>query len=124
MGRVTTCSLWAFFSQEEGAQHLARCKMCNKVISRGKAGCKATNNGGMLNNLQRIHKEDYEMYKAGEEAKKKVDVKNETVRGTIPIFKLKNHSEQREFQKLVSEVQCSAVYFSAVQCSAVYFSTV
>jgi hypothetical protein len=55
MGRVKTSSIWAFYTQEEGAQHLARCKTCDKVISRGKAGCKTPNNGGMLNHLQRIH---------------------------------------------------------------------
>ena len=101
MGRVKTSSIWAFYTQQEGAQHLARCKTCDKVISRGKAGCKTPNNGGMLNHLQRIHKDDYQKYKAGEEAKKTVDVKDETVRGTIPLFKLKNHAERREFQKLV-----------------------
>ena len=79
MGRVKTSSIWAFYSQEEGAQHLARCKSCSKVISRGKAGCKAPNNGGMLNHLQRIHKEEYDEYKAGEEGKKAKDVKDEIV---------------------------------------------
>ena len=42
---------------------------------------------------------------------KKFDPKDQTLRGTVPLFSLKNHAERKQFLKLV--IQCSIV-----QCSA------
>ena len=100
MKRDKTSGLWAYFTCQEGAEHIALCTLCNKTISRGKAGCTQHNNGGMIHHLERIHKDQYMMYKLGQ-THKKVDMHDDTVRGTIPLFKLKNHTEGQEFLKLV-----------------------
>jgi hypothetical protein len=62
----------------------------------------------MINHLQRLHKENFVIYKEKESEGqgKKIDNKDETVRGTIPLFSLKNHSERKQYLKLV---QCSTM---------------
>ena len=59
---------------KDRAEHVALCNICNKDISRGKAGISkpnktkvAYNNGGMINHLQRRHLDAYTKYReAGE----------------------------------------------------------
>ena len=84
-----TSQLWEHYTQEEGTPHIARCKYCSKTISRGKEGTTKPNNGGMINHLQRMHQDAFTAYKESEDRTKKIDTKDETVRGTIPLFSLK-----------------------------------
>ena len=62
----------------------------------------------MQTHLQSAHKEEYETVRtvqavAAESANTpKVDPKNECVRGTVPLYSLKNKNERREFLKMVN----------------------
>ena len=103
------CALGALHSPARPA----RCHYCEKTISRGNEVTMRLNNGGMINHLQRLHKECVKLYKEKEsEGQQKKDSKDETVRGTVPLFSLKNHSERKQFLKLV--MKCSIVQRSAV----------
>ena len=105
--------LWEHFTLQQDQPHIARCHYCEKTISREKEGSNRLNNGGMIKHLQRLHKECFKLYKEKEsEGQQKKDSKDETVRGTVPLFSLKNHSERKQFLKLV--MKCSIVQRSAV----------
>ena len=90
MTKPRTSSLWGFFTCKDGAEHVALCNICNKEISRGKAGISkpnktkvAYNNGGMINHLHRRHLDAYTKYRdAGEKEQedndRKQDSKNKT----------------------------------------------
>ena len=72
---------------------------------KGKCG-----NRGMQTRLESSHKDLHEEVRSAQAAVAdaarfvKVDPKNETVRGTIPIFQLKNNRDRKEFLKLVHSV--------------------
>ena len=90
MLKPRTSSLWGFFTCKDGSEHVALCNICNKDISRGKAGMSklkktkvAYNNGGMINHLQRRHLDAYNKYreageKDGEDTDSKKGSKNKT----------------------------------------------
>ena len=82
-----------------------------KNISRGREGATKHNNGGMIAHLRSLHKNSFKKYKESKGQGKKIDPKDQTLRGTVPLFSLKNHAERKQFLKLV--IQCSIV-----QCSA------
>ena len=96
-----TSQLWEHFDVEEGAIHIGRCKHCNKTFSRGKEDTARPNNSGLINHLRRLHKDAYQTYTEAEKRTKKTDVKDETVRGCIPLFNLKNHGERKQFLKQI-----------------------
>jgi hypothetical protein len=107
--------LWDYFSLDSSQPHIARCNNCGKNISRGKEGAAKLINGGMI--------------KESEGQGRKIDPKDETLRGTVPLFSLKNHVERKQFLKLVMQcsiVQCSAANYcnSTVQYSRVHCSSV
>ena len=62
----------------------------------------------MQTHLQSAHKEEYETVRTAQAVAAdsantaKVDSKNECVRGTVPLYSLKNKNERREFLKLVN----------------------
>ena len=121
--------LWDFFSLESLQPHIARCNTCGKNISRGKEGATKLNNGGMIAHLRSLHKDQFTKYKEAEGQGKKIDPKDETLRGTVPLFSLKNHAERKQFLKLVMQcsiVQCSAANYcnSTVQYSRVHCSSI
>ena len=86
---------------KEGAPHKATCNICNKEMTRGKEGSKTLGNKTMGAHLKSQHTMAFQKY---EEARtnKVSDPKDETVRGTVPLFNLKNHAERAEFLALVS----------------------
>ena len=89
--------LWEHFKAKEGAPHKAVCNLCSKEISRGKEGRKSLGNKSMNTHLKTQHPAAFKEYETA-------DPKDETVRGSVPIFSLKNQGERDEFLKLVSIV--------------------
>ena len=93
--------LWEHFTLKEGAPHRAICNICSKDLSRGKEGSKVLGNKTMSTHLKSQHPaafKDYEVAKTN----KIHDPKDETKRGSVPMFNLKNHGERAEFLALVS----------------------
>jgi len=79
----------------EGDFRVARCLHCDQIVRRGKVGCSAreTSNSGMAHHMRSKHTgqamEVQRRVDAAKEAKKTVDPKDETVRGSLPLFKLR-----------------------------------
>ena len=74
------------------------CHHCGKEVRRGKVGSakKDCGNRGMQQHLERQHKETMEMVRGSVEAMGKVyDPKDESVRGTVPLFNLNNNLKRQ-----------------------------
>ena len=95
--------LWEHFKTVECSPHKAICNYCDKVVSRGKEGGKCLGNKAMNNHLKRIHPDAFNEYEVARN-KTTADPKDETRRGSVPLFNLKNHGERAEFLKLVSNI--------------------
>ena len=95
--------LWDHFKAKEGAPHKAVCNLCSKEISRGKEGSKSLGNKSMNTHLKTQHPAAFKEYEVAKD-NKTADPKDETVRGSVPIFSLKNQGERAEFLKLLSIV--------------------
>ena len=91
--------------------HLANCNTCGKVITLGKADTAkgSLSYSGMARHLK-VHKEQFKLYQELEAARGKAvtvqqeDLKDETTRGTVPIFNISNHRERQQFLSKVSTV--------------------
>ena len=94
-----TSKLWEHLKAKEGAPHKAICNYCSKEMSRGKEGGKNLSNKSMGNHLKSQHPDAFKEYEVARI--KKGDPKDETVRGSVPLFNLKNYGERAEFLKLV-----------------------
>ena len=103
--------LWVHFTLQPSQPHLARCHYCSKTISRGKEGTNRLNNGGMINHLQRLHKENFVIYKEKESEGhgKKIDNKDETVRAPSLCSLSRTTRRGSSTSSWCSVVQCSAV---------------
>ena len=99
--RMNRSKLWEHYQAVEGSPHKTTCNYCGREISRGKEGGKNLGNKAMNTHLRNKHPEAFNEYEAARN-KTTMDHKDETVRGSVPLFNLKNHGERAEFLKLVS----------------------
>ena len=99
--RMNRSKLWEHFKTVEGSPHKAICNYCDLVVLRGKEGGKSLGNKTMNNHLKKIHPDAFNEYEVARN-KKTSDPNDETRRGSVPLFNLKNHGERAEFLKLVS----------------------
>ena len=84
---------------------------CGKVITLGKADTAkgSLSYSGMARHLK-VHKEQFKLYQELQAARGKAvtvqqeDLKDETTRGTVPIFNISNHRERQQFLSKVSTV--------------------
>ena len=128
---LTTCS---------GDFRLARCLHCDQIVRRGKVGCSAreTSNSGMAHHMRSKHTgsvlncafstaivttQVQRRVDAAKEAKKTVDPKDETVRGSLPLFKLRSREDREQWRKLAfpagETVQVGAEYRKYTSDSAI-----
>ena len=98
---MSKSKLWDHFTLKEGAPHKATCNHCSQEMTRGKEGSKSLGNKTMNGHLKTKHPMAFQQY---EEARtnKVSDPKDESVRGVVPLFNLKNHSKRADFLALVS----------------------
>ena len=110
-GRKSDSVMWLHFTKllkEDGEEDFwkARCNHCEKVLSRGKADTPAgeCSNGSMWSHMRNKQKTELEgarkeMETRKEARKQEVNLKDETVRGSLPGFQANNKAA---FRKLVS----------------------
>ena len=113
-GRKRDSVMWEHFSRpvdEEGVEDFrkARCHYCPAVLSRGKPDTpsKRCSNGSMWSHIRNKHKDKLEearkvMETRKETKKEEVNLKDETVRGSLPGFQANNKEQEAAFRKLVS----------------------
>ena len=65
-------------------------------------GATKLNNGGMIAHLRSLHKDQFTKYKEAKRQGKKIDPEEETLRGTVPLFSLKNHAERKQYKAVQS----------------------
>ena len=116
---------WNHFQVENGDFRLVRCLHCNKLVRRGKAGCSSreVSNSGMAKHMKSQHadqamqvvlyilippdckSEILQVQQRIEASKQKkevaIDEKDGTVRGSLPLFKLRSKADRQKWQKLV-----------------------
>ena len=87
----------------------ARCNHCQSVLSRGKPGTLKgdCSNGSMWTHMKNKHKAELEgvrkeMDTRKEAKKQEINLKDETVRGSLPGFQANNKDQEAAFRKLVS----------------------
>ncbi len=97
-----TSLLWDHCKEKAGAAELVVCNYCSMEIRRGKPG--SSRAGWTLKNFQ-YHLEkkhpDFNKQLKDKQGLDKKDPKDETVRGTIPLFNLRNHKERQTFLQKV-----------------------
>ena len=113
-GQKSDSVMWLHFTKllkEDGEEDFrkARCNHCEKVLSRGKADTPAgeCSNGSMWSHMRNKHKTELEgarkeMETRKEVKKQEVNLKDETVRGSLPGFQANNKDQEAAFRKLVS----------------------
>ena len=113
-GRKRDSVMWEHFTKpvdENGVENFrkAKCNHCQAVLSRGKPDTPSNlcSNGSMWSHMRNKHKTELEEAKkemeTRKEAKKEeVNLKDETVRGSLPGFQAKNKDQEAAFRKLVS----------------------
>ena len=116
---------WSHFEKVDGDFRLVRCLHCNKLVRRGKEGCstREASNSGMASHMRTKHSgqavqvvfstftlksENFLPYvqvrlDAAKEAGREVneDKKDKTVRGSLPLFKLRSKADREAWRKLV-----------------------
>ena len=101
-----TSPLWDHFVIPDGDYRKAKCLHCETVVSRGGPETPRSKcyNRSMQVHMEVKHKEELTkvLEKRAERKELKKDSKDETVRGTLPIFSLKNKEQKAAFLKLVS----------------------
>ena len=102
-GRKSDSVMWLQFTKllkEDGEEDFwkARCNHCEKVLSRSKADTPAgeCSNGSMWSHMRNKHKTELEgarkeMETRKEAMKQEVNLKDETVRGSLPGFQANNN---------------------------------
>ena len=98
--------LWEHGKEKPGEPHLIVCDYCAQVVRRGKAD--SSRSGWTMKNFQyHIEKKHPEVFRKMKDKKAEIadtkiaDTKDETVRGTVPLFNLRNHRERQDFLKRV-----------------------
>jgi hypothetical protein len=101
--KAKTSLLWQHCKEKADAGHLVVCNYCAVEIKRGKAGSNRA--GWTLKNfqyhLEKKHPDVNQLVKDKQAIDTKIDPKDETVRGTVPLFNLRNHKERQSFLKKV-----------------------
>merc|ERR1719239_48475 len=99
---------WTHFQVVNDDFRLVQCLHCNKLVRRGKAGCspRETSNSGMATHIRSRHPEQANQVQrvidaAREGAGEPIDKKDETVRGSLPLFKLRSKADREKWQKLI-----------------------
>jgi len=99
---------WKLFTKLEDFR-LAKCDQCGQVVRRGSEGCtpRQVGNAGMKAHIKAAHLGLFEEIEAGVEAANTTlvleaqDKKDETVRGTKPLFKLRSQGKRAAWRNLV-----------------------
>ena len=99
--------LWSHFDLVDGDFHLAECKYCGHVVRRGsenapKSRCVNRTMQAQINKCQPDIMAEVSKLQAEMKCSPKTDVRNESVRGNVPLFKLTNREERAKFIKMVS----------------------
>jgi hypothetical protein len=117
--------LWEHGKEKPEEPHLIVCDYCAQEVKRGNAG--SSRSGWTMKNFQyHMEKKHTEVFKKMKEKKDKVavkiDPKDETVRGTVPLFNLRNHQERKDFLKRVCitslSLKTNFPLFPGVPCTA------
>ena len=101
---------------------MVRCNLCHLEVSRG--GPKSTksswNNKNLQRHLERKHPDAMQGVMESRELslRGKVDPKDETVRGTIPLFTLDNHAKKKAFLSMVSTAY---VQYIVIKCVVMHY---
>lgn len=98
-----TSVLWEHCKEKLDAAHIVICDHCSMEIKRGKAD--SSRASWTLKTFKyHLEKKHPNAFKKVEEKQSndgvKIDPKDETVRGTVPLFSLKNHKERQMFLKV------------------------
>ena len=132
-GRKSDSVMWLHFTKpikEDGEEDFrkARCNHCDKVLSRGKADTPAgdCSNGSMWSHMRNKHKAELEgarkeMETRKEAMKQEVNLKDETVRGSLPGFQANNNQPTNQPTKFKSNM--SAIWFFSRHAVFGNFST-
>ena len=99
--------LWKHFTLVNGDFRLAQCNYCAHVVRRGSENAPKSKcvNRTMQSHFNKCQPDIMvEVAKQQQELKgvAKTDVRDESVRGSVPLFKLTNREERAKFIKLVS----------------------
>jgi hypothetical protein len=99
-----TSPLWDHCKEKVNAAHLVICDHCSLEIKRGKPdSSRATwTLKSFKYHLEKKHPDAFKKVEQKQSiATVKIDPKDETVRGTVPLFRLRNHKERQMFLKKV-----------------------
>ena len=102
-----TSPLWNHFTIPDGNFRLAKCNHCSVVVQRGTENAPRGKcyNRNMQKHMVKYHEELMEIAKTQAAVKlqrpKKIDQRDESVRGNIPIFNLRSQEDRAAFIRKV-----------------------